>query len=55
MFSKWRISSQNYYLQSERGLQQYIDLVKAKDEASTPPPPGPTQLHPFEKLLAYEI
>ena len=65
MFSKWRISSQkegnssslffsqqNYYLQSERGLLQYIDLTKAKNEASIPPP---TQPHPFEKLLAYEI
>ena len=66
MFSKWRISSQkegnsrslfffqqNCYLQSERGLLQYTDLAKAKNEASIPP--APTQLHPFKKLLAYEI
>ena len=33
---------QNYYLQSERGLLQYIDLAKAKNEASIPPRPHPT-------------
>ena len=35
-------------------LLQYIDLVKAKEEASIPTPPH-TQPHPFEKLLAYKI
>ena len=31
-----------------------LDLAKAINEASTPPP-APTPPHPFEKLLAYEI
>ena len=38
---------QNYYLQSERGLLQYIDLVKAKNEASIPPPPHHTPLRSY--------
>ena len=38
---------QNYYLQSERGLLQYIDLVKAKNEASILPPPHHTPLRSY--------
>ena len=38
---------QNYYLQSERGLLQYIDLAKAINEASIPPPPPPPHRTPL--------
>ena len=41
---------QNYYLQSDRGLLQHIDLVKAKNEASIPPPPHHTPLRSYQPM-----